>query len=194
MKTSVQKRRKRFRIENIKQLGVLSSPVRQIILDALVACGKPASIKMIAHEINRSPESLYYHFRELLKAGLVVDAGEFLEAGKPVNLYLPVAEEIKIKYDLKSAKFREVICSVFAASTRLALRDFEKGIQLKQARCDSDDQNLYLGRGEAWLTKKEIIKINKLVGEIRKIMTVGGNRENSERCSVFFAMSPIEEF
>lgn len=189
-----QKRSQKFAVANTRQLRVLSSPVRQVILDALVAVGEPASIKMIANRINRSPESLYYHFREMSKAKLILDAGGYLELGKPVNLYLPAAQEIKIKYDLKSSKFRKLMCSVFAASTRLALRDFEKGIELQQARCDSDDQNLYLGRGEAWLTKDEIKRINKHVAEIRKIMTGGEKRENRERCSVFFAMSPIEEF
>jgi len=177
-------------ISDPKQLKELSSPVRQLIIDAFKNAQEPCSIKEIADRINRAPDALYYHFRALQKVGLIVEAGTRLESGKPASLYLPAARNIKIKYDFKIPGFRKLICRIFGAAVRLATRDFQQGVELPNVRGETTTRNLYMCRMEAWLTKQDLREINRRMNEIVEIMHNNSTPNQGERCSVFMAISP----
>ena len=177
-------------ISDPKQLNQLSSPVKQLIIDAFKSAREPCTIKSIAERINRAPDSLYYHFRALVKVGLIVQSGTQIEMGKPVALYRPAAKHMKIKYDLGIPGFREIICRIFTAAMRLATRDFQKGVELPNVRGESNTRNLYVCRMEAWLSKRDLREINRRMDEIVEIMSENCDVSDGERCTLFMAIAP----
>src|SRR5262245_53730502 len=66
-------RQRRFvPIDRPAQLQALASPVGQELLDGLDAAG-PCAISDLAARLGRAPDSLYFHVRELVRVGLVVE-------------------------------------------------------------------------------------------------------------------------
>ncbi len=57
---------------------LLSSPVRQEVVDTLAALGGQASIAAMAEHLGRPADGLYYHMRALVESGLVTSCLERL--------------------------------------------------------------------------------------------------------------------
>src|SRR4051812_38683008 len=59
-------------ISKAPQIRALSSPARQDILDAVTAIG-PCSVAELAAAVGKPADGLYYHIRQLLEVGLLVE-------------------------------------------------------------------------------------------------------------------------
>src|SRR3990170_3327266 len=58
-------------ISDPAQIRLLSSPVRQEIVDTLAALGGEASVSRLAEQLGRPADGLYYHLRVLVRGELV---------------------------------------------------------------------------------------------------------------------------
>ena len=183
---------KKHRIISPGQLEALTSPLRQDIITALESCRAPVSILEIAELLARPADSLYYHFRILEKAALIKEAGHREEHGKPVQLYLPIAKSIQIKYDLSSSRFRAVLKKVFRTALKLTHRNFDVAIDSKTARSESDSRNIYFCQMEANLSANKLKQLNHHIEGIREIMSNQSANPEGQRCSVFLALSEVQ--
>ncbi len=182
-----------FVVSKPHQLRELASPVKQVILDALAAAKEPRTMRELAEDVNRAADSLYYHMRSLVKSGLVIDAGTRLENGKQVAVYTAAAKRFRIKYDFGIPRFKQIMQSIFAATIRLAKRNFERGLELDNVRFGTKNRNLYMTRMEAWLSKQHLAEINRRIEEINEIMVDNCQPSAGERCTVFVCLAPLAE-
>src|SRR5687768_8664088 len=60
-------------ISDPAQIRLLSSPVRQEIVDTLSAFGGEASVAALAEQLGRPADGLYYHLRALVRGALVLE-------------------------------------------------------------------------------------------------------------------------
>ncbi len=181
---------KAYRVSAPKQLEILTSPLRQDIITIMEGCQKPVSILEVAQSLARPADSLYYHFGLLEKSGLVVHAGNRLEHGKPVSLYLPIAKSIRIKYDLALPRFRKIIAKIFRTATKLTLRNFERAVESESAQSESETRNLYFCQMETFLSNTQLAQVNKHIDKITEIFAQSSADNNNQRCSIFIALSP----
>ncbi len=189
--SGMKKRKRTFVVSKPNQLRELTSPVKQVILDALSASAEPCTMRELAAEINRPADSLYYHVKSLLKSGLLLDAGTRTENGKAVALYTSAGQRFRVKYDFGIPRFKQIIRSIYGAAARLATRNFERGLDLDNVRFESKTRNLYLTRMEGWLSRQHLEEINRRIEEINTIMVDNAQPSAGERCSIFIALAPL---
>ena len=72
-----------------RQIRALASPVRQDILDAVVAIG-PCTVAELAAALGKPPDAMYYHIRRLLAVRLLVEVAS--NGDERPDLRLDVAE------------------------------------------------------------------------------------------------------
>ena len=70
-----------------KQLRTLVSQRRLEIIDRLVAAG-PLSAKELARLVGAQPSALYHHLQQLVRVGLVVEAGHRVVRRRREVLYM----------------------------------------------------------------------------------------------------------
>src|ERR1044072_8172532 len=78
-----------------KQLRSLVSQRRLEIIDRLVAAG-PLAAKELARLIGAKPSALYHHLAQLMKVGLVVEAGHRVVRRRREVLYMTRAPRIRL--------------------------------------------------------------------------------------------------
>ena len=178
-------------IDDPKQLKELTSPVRQVILNALAASPQPLTMRELADDINRPADGLYYHVRSLVRSGLVLEQTAHTEQGRTIAAYQAAGRRFRIKYNFAMRHFKKLMKSIVAAAGRLAHRDFERALELEDVRAHSADRNLHMARLEGWLTRKQLEAVNRKIEEINEIVTTSVPSPRAERCSLFIALSPL---
>ncbi len=116
-----QRQKKRHVVRDIAQMEAMVSPLRHQIMRTVSAYGV-VSIKEIAVHLQRSAESLYYHFRALEKVGLLIDAGTREVNGHSESLYSTVARKILTDAKSSEPEYLGVFKRAVSALLRLASR------------------------------------------------------------------------
>ena len=171
-------------------LEALASPVRQEIVDALQALG-PATVAEIAAELNRAPDSLYYHLRLLRKVDLVREAGTRDDGPRPEKVYDLPGRPLRMRYE-SSRPVRRAIGRTVAGVLRLAERDFDAALDRVTIVDGRPDRPLTGGRLKAWLTPAQRDRLLALLGEIDELMAGGGKAPDSELYALTRVLVPLD--
>ena len=158
----------RFFIQSEKQIRTLRTPARQEIVDAITANG-PCSAAEIAKNLGKPADGLYYHLKSLLKAGLIVVAGERETSRRDEMLYeLPVkASDYRIRYDPHDPANVQAVNRVVKSMTAIAARDFSGGLVPGLAKCSGDDRNIWAARMVGWLSREERKEVKALLARLQ---------------------------
>lgn len=159
-----------FVVAAAPQMRALVSPVRQEIVDALVAAG-PCSIADLAAHVGRAPDSLYFHIRRLVKVGLVLELNERATGRRPAAVYDVPGRPMRLAYT--RAGRDPALAGVMSSALRLAGRDFSRAFRLGVAVVDGERRNLWGGRVKGWVGDEELAEINRLVTRLTEIIRSG---------------------
>lgn len=85
-----------------------------------------ASIREIAEHLGRSPESVHYHVRSLLKANLIKAAFKRQVARKPETVYTSVSESYILPNPSEQPELALLIRKSITAGLRQVIRGYEE--------------------------------------------------------------------
>ena len=160
-------RNKAYQITKNDQLSVLASPVRQEILDALTAMG-PSSAAELGSRLGRAPDSLYHHLRLLVRSDLVVEHGRRRTTYRTEVIYAPVrlARRFTANVDTGSPASLKNWQRGVATCLRLGIADFRRALLQRPIVTKGAARNLWCGRIKAYLSKKQLARVNALADEL----------------------------
>src|SRR5262249_30633231 len=150
------------------QIAALASPVRLEIIERFQTEG-PASIRDIAERMDRSADSLYYHVRHLLGAGILVQEGSRRRGRKDEAVYALAARRIQGESRPKSEAAREELLRSVGAVLRLAERNFRSAIGSGSAVTAGSKRNTFLRRQKAWLTDVDLEELRRRIEGIESL-------------------------
>ncbi len=171
------------------QLELLTSPVRQEIVDAVQASG-PSSIREIAVEIGRPADALYYHVEQLLEGGLLVEKGVQNTRRRDAAVY-DVPGRLRLQYDASDEQNVQSVNRIMAAMLRIADRDFRAGFGPDLAVTEGKHRNIWAARTKAWLTKKQLAEVNAILEHLLEIFRESAWSEDGGLFALTWVLSPM---
>lgn len=156
-------------IEDPAQIRALASPVRQEIVDVLVAAG-PAAIADIAIYLGRAADGLYFHVRKLLRCGLLVERAPLRDGRHLAALYDLAGRPLRMRW---RPQLRTGIVRVMRGALRLAGRDLERALGRPFARTSGPLRTLSSGRSKGWVSRSDMRRINQRIAEISALLQHG---------------------
>jgi len=180
-------------IESLKQINAICSPVRQEIMDAVIAKGE-CSITDIAVELGRPADGLYYHIRALMKEQLLIAVGENTNNPRQETLYSlsKKASLIEVKYTQTDAEKIKAINKMVKSMLKITQQDFENGLINKDAVFEGHYRNLWAGRVKSRLNKRQIKKTNKLLNDLMTVFKQESDSSSEILYTMQWVLAPVE--
>lgn len=182
-----------FLIESPGAVRAFASPIRQEIVDAVVAAG-PCTIAELGRHLGRAPDSLYFHVRRLLAVGLLVEREAARRGRHVAAVYDVPGRPIRIAYEGRLSKpaGRRSINAVVQSAIRLGARDFSRAVEGGKARASGPDRDLWGGRAKGWLNDAEIAELNTLIERASEILHAGRPGKGRRPISLTFVLAPVK--
>jgi len=120
--------RSKYVIRSPEQLKALRTPIRHRVLNAVLGLGR-CSVAEIAERLEWKAESLYYHVKALMDAGLVRHAGQRATGGRSETIYEAVAADITLDLSNRSKEYLTAVRDVYRAALRATERDLEHALE-----------------------------------------------------------------
>lgn len=183
------KEKRIFWIDKPAQVSLLSSAMRQEILDSVNALG-PCSIAELAEELGVAADSLYYHVRKLVETGLLVPQGARETSRRDEIVYALPGRNMHLKYEPENPANVASISRIISAMLRMTERDFRSGFSHAQAVVEGENRNLWGARMKAWLSEDDLAEVNQLLGRLEDIFRQPKKSGNRKLCALTWIISP----
>lgn len=157
-------------ISRIDQMKVLSSPVRQELLDVLARMGT-VSLAELGAVLGRPADGLYYHVRLLQRRGLVVSAGSREVRGRREELFRTVAPQFALRYAAAPSPRAQAVTGIVGSMLRLGARDFRRALTTEGNRLEGPARDLWAMRTTGWLLPSQVRRVNQMILELSKQAT-----------------------
>lgn len=157
--------KKSHTIRSPRQLAVLAAASRQEIVDVLAAMDT-ASVAEIAAALGRPADSLYFHLRALVRAGLVEQAGYRHHRGRKQALFRTVAPELFLEYRPASKSNRRGVSAIVSSMLRLGIRDFRRAFASGKAIVSGPRRELWALRKSARLSAAQVGALNRSIKQV----------------------------
>lgn len=178
-----------YLIRRRDQVAALESAVRQEIVDTIQAAG-PLSAPEISALMGRPADGLYYHLRLLVKVGLFVIRATRRSGRRDEAVYDLAGHPLVLDYPAAPTGSSHPLSRLVRSMLRTAERDFRAAAGTGQARPDGDRRNLWAGRRHAWLSPRDLERVNGLVDQLVAIMTRARKPANGELCTLTLVLAP----
>jgi predicted transcriptional regulator len=176
-------------VKTLSHWTLMMAPVRFELIEAMRSIA-PCSIRELALALDRPADTLYPHVRQLLKIGVVLDAGE-----------RPGRTRSERVYDLAADDFRPSFGGGRSASAAKAIdRSMQTmaGIVARTSRAASRAGLLAFGPGAqtvigkiemAWLTPAEFLHVRERLRSLKRFLDARKTRrEGSLHLAAFFVL------
>jgi len=152
-----------------QQRDALATPLRLEIFSHF-ASAEPLSARELAERMGRSPSSLYYHLHQLLKVGLLREAGERPRGTRTETLYQRAASALRLEPD-GSAATREAILRTMTAAFRMAERDLEAALDSETTLPETPASATRTDGAPVFATRLHFRATSELLDEVRRHLT-----------------------
>lgn len=173
------------------QVRLLSSPVRQEMVDTLAALGGEAGVASLADQLGRPADGLYYHLRALVAGGLVEElpseGGErrFRLAGEGVA-------PLRLVYDLGPNGNAAELRAFAHGLLQIAGRDFERALESGDAAVVGTGRELWASRNKGWLSPEDVAEVNALLKRLSELTSQPKAAGRDRLTSLAFVLAPID--
>jgi predicted ArsR family transcriptional regulator len=179
-----------FEIRDVRQIRLLTSPVRQAIVDAL-ECSGPQAAADLAAMLGYAPDALYHHLRKLVRGGLVTAEQQRGSSGRLCAVFALKTTGTRLHYAPSSRQNRIATTAVARTMLREASRTFAKAMGNTPV-VTGRRRDLWVGRRTGWLTQAQLEQLNDRLHEIVKLMESGAPRRGRTKLyALTFALSPF---
>lgn len=171
-----------------RRIATLASPIRQEIIDTLATLGGEASVAILAEQMGRTADGLYYHLRLLRRAGLIVEragqAGEkrfgFADDARPRLVYRP-----------ESRANTTAVTRVAHALLQIAGRDFTHALGEVDTVTEGPYRQLWAARNKGWVSQNDLLAINRLLRRLCDLLGQARSQRRETLVSLAFVLAPV---
>jgi len=178
-----------YLIRGETQLRALTAAARQEIVDVLEQMGT-ISVAELAVALGRPADSLYFHLRALVRAGLVRHAGHRERSGRREALYRTVKPELQLGYQPRNATNRREVSAIVASMLRLANRDFRRSFQGGRVVVSGAHRELWAWRKVGRLSHATLAQLNHRIQELAQ--DVSASRGRGRLYGVTVILTPLD--
>lgn len=173
-----------------EQIRLLSSAVRQEIVDTLGALGGEASVAAMAEHLGRPADGLYYHLRALVDGGLVEEAPATDDDERRYRLAGEGDGPIRLAYDLgPQGNWREL--GAFARTLlQIAAEDFGAALTAAETVTEGPERELWVSRNKGWLSKEDLREVSCLLERLSELSSQPKAPGRERLMSLAFALAP----
>lgn len=180
----------RHAVRDPKHVRLLSSPVRQEIVDTLTALGGEASVADMAEHLGRPADGLYYHVRALADGGMVEQATT-AEDERRYRLGGEGPGPIRLAYDL-SAQGNGLELGAFAkALAQIAVDDFKAAVTGADTVAGGPERELWASRNKGWLSRDDLREVSGLLERLSELTTQPKAPDRERLISLAFVLAPL---
>jgi DNA-binding transcriptional ArsR family regulator len=174
------------------QLRALSSPLRVRILDALMH-RSPCSVGEIAQALGRPPPTLYHHLKIMLRARVVLPAGERGTGREREQLFKPAARRIRSAVTGVSKRDLQELARVGEAHTRHVLRRYSNALKTGDATLAGPARNSVVRHLTLTLPPERLKALNADLDAFVRKWTAGAPSRNGEEISLLILMGHADK-
>jgi DNA-binding transcriptional ArsR family regulator len=174
------------------QIRLLSSPVRQEILDTIAALGGEASVAELADELGRPADGLYYHLKTLVRGGLVRSAEVVKGEERLFKLVTGAGRPLRLTYDLGHDGNARELDAFARGLLQIAGRDFGAALGNKDVGVEGPARELWASRNKGWLSADDLKEVNALLERLSAITSQTRAAGRNRLISLAFVLAPIQ--
>lgn len=174
-----------------EQIRLLSSAVRQEIVDTLAALGGESSVAAMAEHLGRPADGLYYHLRALAEGGLIEEVAGEEERERRYQLSGEGSGPIRLAYDLSSQGNGPELGGFARALLQIAAQDFQSAMAMPSVRTEGPERELWISRNKGWLSKNDIREVARLLERLSELTSQPRAPGRERLISFAFALSPL---
>ena len=171
------------------QIAALESAVRQEVIDTIQAAG-PLSAGELSKLMGRPADALYYHLKRLVKVGLLALRSARRRGRRDESVYDLAGHPLVLDYPVSAKGQAHPLSGLVRSMLRTAEKDFRASVGTAPARPDGDRRNLWAGRRHAWLSTRDLERVNDLLDRLVAIMTQARNPAGGELCTLTLILAP----
>ena len=168
-----------------RQTGLLMSPARLEILEALGALDRASARELAAH-LGRPPGAIYHHVRTLAQAGLIVDVDVRRGSRRPEVVYALAAPRLAVAAGASRSGDQQALRTLQAVlrqSGRDVAAAFDRGPALLKGR-------FYGGQVSSALTPRDVKRVIALNNEIEALLR-SAKRKRSNRTDDIYRWTSV---
>jgi len=173
------------------QIRLLSSAVRQEIVDTLAALGGEASVAAMAAHLGRPADGLYYHLRALTDGGLVEEVPVASNDERRYRLAGEGDGPLRLAYDLGPQGNGRELGAFADALLQIAAQDFEAALTSEEVLTEGPERELWVSRNKGWLSKEDIREVSRLLERLSALTSQPRALGRERLLSFAFALAPL---
>nr|WP_114999843.1 helix-turn-helix domain-containing protein [Xanthomonas campestris] len=181
----------RHLISRPEQVRLLSSSVRQEIVDTLASLGGTASTAELAEQLGRPADGLYYHLRELVAGDLLTEVAE-IGGERVFRLAGEGAGPVRLVYDLSRHGNADELARFARSLLQVAQQDFEAALKADGVVTEGKRRELWVSRNKGWLSDDDIQEVNVLLERLSALTSQPKAEGRNRLASLAFALAPTK--
>jgi hypothetical protein len=171
-------------------ITVLASPIRQEIVDTLAALGGDASAAVLALQLGRHADGLYYHLKILCRAKLIVELGGHGDDERRYRLAGNPSQALRLAYRLDGEHHLAPLRKFAHGLLQVAQKDFVEALETTGIATEGPARQLWAARNKAWLSRSELQEVNLLLERLCELMSHPRTDERDQLLSCTFVLAP----
>lgn len=172
------------------RIEALASPLRQELVDVLSQHG-PATIQVLGELLDRAPDGLYYHVRQLVALGLLREAGSVPSGGRDAKRYDLAGRPMRIVHRAGDAPQLDAVKRSISSLLRVSGRDAHKALDAGIVRVDPAAPEFLGMRARTWLDDDELARVRALLQELARVVGAAKTKRRGRSYSVTFLLTPL---
>lgn len=177
-------------VRDAAQVRLLSSAVRQEMVDTLAALGGEAGVADLAEELGRPADGLYYHLRALVAGGLVE---ELPKEGNERRFRLAGEgnRPLRLAYELGPGGNAAELRAFAEGLLQIAGRDFQEALESGDAVVVGPGRELWASRNKGWLSPDDLREVNALLARLGELTSQPKADGRDRLASFAFVLAPV---
>lgn len=181
-------------VSAVPTLKLLSSPLRQELIDTLEALGGEAPVAALAQQLGKSADGLYYHLRQLVAGGVLEElppATDAAVAGRRYRILIQPGKRLRLKYEPRRKGQTEALGKLIGSMLGIARRDFERALGTRGVALEGPCRELWASRTKGWVSTAELAEINSLLQRLTLLLNQPRTAERERLLALAFVLSPV---
>jgi DNA-binding transcriptional ArsR family regulator len=177
-------------IREPRQVRVLASPVRHEIVDTLSALGGKATVAVLAEQLGRHADGLYYHLRLLCRAGLVREVAAGAGVERHYRLAGTRGAPLRLAYRAGRGGNAAALGDYAHGLLQVAERDFRHALDMPGVALGGPRRELWAARNKGWVSAAELAEVNRLLERLCALTSRARRPGLNRLISLAFVLAP----
>lgn len=181
-----------IRIASTAAWRTILSPIRREIVESMQELG-PCPIADVAAACGRPADGLYRHFRVLVKAGFLVEAGVRKGRRNTERLFDAAADDFaapRLRRDSTAAE-RETVALTAEAVARSAARTMRASAAAGRLECAEGSRNFSVVHRLSWLTPRRFAEARALSLRMNELLEAGRRDRTGDLYEALVLVTPV---